>query len=89
MCLDSGMTSADIRIGRNPETPPPGVSPMLTAAEVSPVLRVGPWRVVQLCQSGELPASKPGKSWLIDPADLRAYLAKHSNQQVDDDAESA
>jgi excisionase family DNA binding protein len=55
-------------------------STYLTAAEVAKVLRVGPWAVLQLCQSGDLKATKPTKSWLIARADLDAYLAAHSNQ---------
>jgi excisionase family DNA binding protein len=79
-CLDLGMTSADIRTEPKTETPGPGVSPQLTAEDVAAVLRIGSWSVVQLCRTGQLRASKPGKSWLIDPADLRAYLDAHSNQ---------
>lgn len=54
----------------------------LTAAEAAKVLRVGPWQVIKLCRDRDLPATKPGKSWLIDPADLDAYLAAHSNQEA-------
>lgn len=53
----------------------------LTAAEAAEVLRVGPWQIIKLCRDKELPATKPGKSWLIDPVDLDAYLAQHSNQR--------
>lgn len=58
----------------------PGVSPQLTASEVAKVLRVGDFTVIELCRSGQLRASKPGKSWLVDPADLRAYLDAHANR---------
>ena len=58
-----------------------GVSEQLTAAEVAKVLRVGVFTAIELCRTGALRASKPGKSWLIDPADLRAYLDAHSNQR--------
>lgn len=54
----------------------------LTAAEAAKVLRVGPWQVIKLCRAKELPATKPGKSWLIDPADLDAYLAAHHNREA-------
>jgi excisionase family DNA binding protein len=53
----------------------------LTAAEAAKVLRTGVWTVVKLCRDGDLPASKPGKSWLIDPSDLRAYIDASSNQR--------
>ena len=52
---------------------------MLTAAEAATILRVTTWQAVKLCRDGELPATKPGKSWLIDPTDLRAYMDRHSN----------
>lgn len=55
--------------------------PMLTAAEASDILRISPWQVVKLCRDRELPATKPGKAWLIRPADLTAYLDAHSNQR--------
>lgn len=54
---------------------------LLTAAEAADILRVGPWQVVKLCSSGELPATKPGKAWLIRPSDLNDYLDAHSNQR--------
>lgn len=69
------MTSA--RTGT--DAPQPGVSPHLLAHEVADVLRVSTLSVNRLCHSGELRASKPGKSWLIDPADLQAYLDAHRN----------
>jgi len=64
----------------------PGVSPQLTAPEVAEVLRVGTFTVIELCRSGALRASKPNKSWLVDPADLRAYLDAHSNQREQESA---
>lgn len=62
----------------------------LTAAEAAEVLRVGPWAVLKLCRTGELRATKPAKSWLIDEADLEKYLEAHSNTAPQtDDAEKA
>lgn len=46
----------------------------LTCAEVADVLRVRPWEVSRLCKEGKLRAVKPGKAWLIAPADLEAYI---------------
>lgn len=56
----------------------------LTADEAGEILRVGPFQVVKLCRSGELRATKPGRQWLIEPADLDAYLAAHSNVEQRD-----
>lgn len=52
----------------------------LTAAEVAPVLRITPYAVSELCRTNALRASKPGKSWLITPADLEAYIAAGRNR---------
>lgn len=46
----------------------------LTAAEAADVLRVKPAEVSRLCKAGTLAAHKPGLLWLIDPADLDAYI---------------
>lgn len=56
-----------------------GVSKQLTAYEVADVLRIGVYQAVILCRTGALRASKPGKSWLVDPADLRAYIEASRN----------
>ena len=53
-----------------------------TAPEAAKILRVGPWQVVALCRTGELPATKPGQKWLIAPADLQAYIDAGRNQAV-------
>lgn len=63
-----------------------GVSKQLTADEAAEVLRIGPFQVVVLCRTGQIRASKPGKSWLIDPDDLRAYLDAHRNQPAEESA---
>lgn len=55
------------------------VPPLMTAAEVAEVLRIKPMEVSSLCKSGELPATKPGLKWLINPDDLKAYLDAHRN----------
>lgn len=54
----------------------------LTAAEAADVLRVGVWQVVKLCRDGVMPATKPGKAWLITEADLAEYLDTHSNRSA-------
>lgn len=53
----------------------------LSAAQAAEILHVTPWRVTEACRSGELKAAKPGKSWLIAPVDLMAFIDSHSNQQ--------
>lgn len=54
----------------------------LTAAEVAPILRLKPIRVVRLCREGKLPATKPAGTWLISEADLQAHIAASSNQKA-------
>jgi excisionase family DNA binding protein len=54
----------------------------LTAAEAAEILRTSPWVVVKLCREKALRASKPHKSWLIEPADLDAYIAAHTNDKA-------
>lgn len=52
---------------------------LMTAAEAAAKLRVTPWFITERCRSGEIRAAKPGKTWLIRPADLDDYLERHSN----------
>lgn len=52
----------------------------LTAAETAERLRLNEWAVRQLCAKGKLRAYKPGKSWLIDPADLDAYIKSNGER---------
>lgn len=54
----------------------------MTAAEAAEILRITPWQAVKLCRDAEIRATKPGKSWLIDEADLDAYLAAHTNREA-------
>lgn len=60
----------------------PGVSRFLTAEEVADLLRIGPMQAVALCRTGKLRATKPGKTWLIRPEDLEAYIAAGYNDAV-------
>lgn len=52
----------------------------LTAAEVADILRVKPVTVARMCADGELPATRPVKSWLIAKGDLEAFIAAGTNQ---------
>jgi excisionase family DNA binding protein len=72
------MTSAPTPTGSAESAPPPGVS-FLTASEAAARLRVGTFQVVELCREGKLRATKPGRMWLILPADLEAYIAAGYN----------
>ena len=55
----------------------------LTTEEVANTLRMKPYRVLELCREGTLPAARPGGRWLITQADLDAYVASGSNQPQD------
>ena len=52
----------------------------LTLHEVADILRVKPEAVRRRAKTGALPATKPGKSWLFDPADVRTYVEQGLNQ---------
>ena len=54
-----------------------------TAAEAAQILRVSPLEVARLCRVGRIKADRPGKAWLIDPADLDAY---RKGKRTDEDA---
>lgn len=71
------MTSAEVP--QNSGVTAPERRVFLTAAEAADILRVGSWQAVALCRTGELKATKPGKQWLIDPADLDAYIESGRN----------
>lgn len=48
---------------------------LLTVVEVAEKLKVKPWAVYKLCDSGALPCVYLGpKSRRVKPADLRAYI---------------
>lgn len=76
------MTSADAP--QNSGVAPVGEIAFLTASEVAPILRVDSWAVVRLCRTGALRATKPGQKWLIDPADLQAYIEAGRNTPADE-----
>ena len=78
-CLAFRMTSAPALT----DSAEDGVSKQLTAPEVADILRIGTYQAIVLCRTGAIRASKPGKSWLVDPADLRAYLDAHANDTVE------
>jgi excisionase family DNA binding protein len=52
---------------------------ILTAPEVAKILRVGTYRVIDFCRTGELVAYKPGRTWLIYRSDVDAYIRSHPN----------
>ena len=63
--------------------PLPALPALLTAEEVAPILRMKPAEVTRLCREHKLRAARPGRAWLIEPADVDAYIAKHRNQAGD------
>lgn len=73
------MTSVPGRTEAAEPAPDPGVSPFLTANDVAPLLHIGRYQVVELCRDGKLRATKPGKTWLILPEDVEAYIAAAYN----------
>lgn len=54
----------------------------LTALEVAAVLRMKPYAVAELCKTGKLRATKPGRAWLIEADSLREYLEAGRPTQV-------
>ena len=54
----------------------------LTAAEAATILRITPIEASRLCQAGSIKAKKPGLKWLIDPADLQAYIDRNDDADV-------
>ena len=55
---------------------------LLTAAEAAGVLRMTPWEVRRKIRDGKIPATKPGRAWLIDEDDLAAYIDAHKREAV-------
>lgn len=53
----------------------------LTAAQAADKLHVSPWRITEACRSKQIKAAKPGKTWLITPEDLDAYVERYSNTE--------
>lgn len=58
---------------------------LMTPAEAAARLRVKPWFITERCRSGEIRATKPGKSWLIKRDDLEAYIESHFNRPAGED----
>jgi excisionase family DNA binding protein len=46
------------------------------------MLHVGAYQVLKLCREGKLRATKPGKTWLILPEDVEAYIAGGYNDSA-------
>ena len=67
--------------GDQPMTSPSGLK-LLKAREVAELLQISPWTVTALCRSGQLRASMVAKSWRIEEAAVREYLAAQQNTQT-------
>ncbi|GAB3048713.1 hypothetical protein GCM10027053_03830 [Intrasporangium mesophilum] len=53
---------------------------MLTSSEVADDLRTSARQVTILCARGDLRATKSGRQWLVDEADLQAYKDERANR---------
>lgn len=53
---------------------------LLTTHDVAARLRTTRRQVTILCATGALRGSKSGRQWLIDPADVEAYLEQKQNR---------
>ena len=53
---------------------------LLTTDEAAARLRVAPYTVRDWAKAGTLRGSKPGKSWLFDPAEVEALLESAENK---------
>lgn len=61
----------------------PSQPKFLTAVQAAEYLHVSPRVVVDMCNTARLRASKPGKVWLIEEADVIAHIRAASNQAED------
>jgi excisionase family DNA binding protein len=48
---------------------------LLRVTEVAEMLAVGPWRIYQVCETGELPHIRINNSIRVRPKDLEAFIA--------------
>lgn len=53
----------------------PGLEPLLSIDEVGAVLRISERSVYRLLRSGELPCLKVGQRTLVEPDQLRQFIA--------------
>lgn len=53
----------------------PTLDALLVVDDVAEHLRCSTEHVRRLIRRGELPARKLGRTWLVDPADLRRFVA--------------
>jgi excisionase family DNA binding protein len=58
---------------------------LLSRREVREVLGVSTVTIARMVASGDLPVVRVGARTLIDPADLRAYIAARKSRLNDDD----
>lgn len=56
-----------------------GMIQQLTTEEVAQTLKVHRETVLRWVRCGKLPASKPGRKWLVSPQDLERFLEEHKN----------
>jgi len=61
----------------------------LTLDEVADILRVKREAVRRHAKTGVLPATRPGKSWLFNPADVQAYIERGYNRTATETKQEA
>jgi len=54
-----------------------GLEPLLSIDEVGAVLRISERSVYRLLRSGDLPCLKVGQRTLVEPKELRQFIANH------------
>lgn len=54
----------------------------MTTTEAAAFLQVKDSRVRQLCRSGELPAQRVGRDWIVLRSELEAYAKRRAEQNV-------
>ena len=55
--------------------------PLMTAEEVSTVLRIPNTTLYKLCNEGEIPAAKIGKHWRFDRKKMDVWLESRFREQ--------
>jgi excisionase family DNA binding protein len=71
--IEESATDAD----SEPTSDMPPLAPMLTVDEAAKLLCINRWTLYRLCNNGEFPCLRVGKSIRINPADIRTSLSGH------------
>jgi len=57
---------------------------ILSASDLARAAGVTPGYIARLCRHGKIPARKLGSTWIIQERDAEAWLAKHSENPIED-----